>query len=77
MVRADDFAGEAALQGSLGQDLIAAIEEFLKTWNENPRPFVWTATVESITAKLSGCRQTLEQIQPGYPRAPEEAAETV
>ena len=46
-------------------DLIAAIEEFLEAWNENPRPFVWTATVESIVAKLSGCRQTLEQIQPG------------
>lgn len=46
-------------------DLIAAIEEFLEVWNENPRPFVWTATVESIMAKLSGCRQTLEQIQPG------------
>jgi transposase len=46
-------------------DLIAAIEEFLEVWNENPQPFVWTATVESIMAKLSGCRQTLEQIQPG------------
>src|SRR6516165_3546697 len=46
-------------------DLIAAIEEFLEAWNENPRPFVWTATVESIVAKFSGCRQTLEQIQPG------------
>lgn len=46
-------------------DLIAAIEEFLEAWNENPQPFVWTATVESIVAKLSGCRQTLEQIQPG------------
>ena len=46
-------------------DLIAAIEAFLEVWNENPRPFVWTATVDSIMAKLSGCRQTLEQIQPG------------
>ena len=46
-------------------DLIAAIEEFLATWNENPKPFVWRATVESILSKLSGCRQTLEQIQPG------------
>jgi transposase/DNA-binding CsgD family transcriptional regulator len=46
-------------------DLIAAIEEFLEAWNENPRPFVWTTTVESIVAKLSGCRQTLEQLQPG------------
>ena len=46
-------------------DLIAAINEFLATWNEKPRPFVWTATVESIVAKLGRCRQTLEQIQPG------------
>lgn len=46
-------------------DLIKAIEEFLQVWNENPQPFVWTATVESIMAKLSRCRQTLEQVQPG------------
>jgi transposase len=46
-------------------DLIAAIAEFLEAWNENPKPFVWHATVESILAKLSGCRQTLEQIEPG------------
>jgi len=37
----------------------------LAAWNENPKPFVWTATVESIVAKLSRCRQTLERIQPG------------
>lgn len=46
-------------------DLIAAINEFLAAWNENPKPFVWTATVDSIVAKLARCRQTLEQIQPG------------
>jgi transposase len=46
-------------------DLIAAINEFLAAWNEKPRPFVWTATVDSIVAKLARCRQTLEQIQPG------------
>lgn len=46
-------------------DLIAAIEEFLAAWNEKPKPFVWKATVESILAKLTRCRQTLEQIQPG------------
>jgi len=45
--------------------LVAAIEEFLAVWNEKPRPFVWTATVDSILAKLNRCRQTLEQIQPG------------
>ena len=33
--------------------------------NGKPKPFVWTATVESVVAKLSGCRQTLEKILPG------------
>jgi len=47
------------------EELTAAIHEFLKAWNENPRPFVWTTTVESIVAKLAKCRHTLEQIQPG------------
>jgi transposase/DNA-binding CsgD family transcriptional regulator len=46
-------------------DLVAAINEFLSAWNENPKPFVWTATVNSIVAKLTRSRQTLEQIQPG------------
>jgi len=47
------------------EDLQKAIAEFLAAWNEHPRPFLWTATVESIQEKLSRCRQTLEQIQPG------------
>jgi hypothetical protein len=46
-------------------DLKKAIREFLASWNEDPKPFVWTATVESIMEKLSRCRQTLEKIQPG------------
>jgi transposase len=47
------------------EELIGAINEFLAAWNDNPKPFVWTATVDSIVAKLTRCRQTLEQIQPG------------
>jgi transposase len=46
-------------------DLVDAITDFLAAWNENPRPFVWSATVDSIVAKLTRCLQTLEQIQPG------------
>lgn len=46
-------------------ELTSAIDEFLVAWNEKPKPFVWTATVDSIVAKLARCRQTLEQIQPG------------
>jgi transposase len=45
-------------------DLVAAIEEYLVAWNTNPKPFIWTATVESIMEKLSRCKQTLERIQP-------------
>ena len=47
------------------EDLQNAITEFLAAWNEKPRPFVWTATVESIQQRLARCRQTLDQIQPG------------
>ena len=47
-------------------DLVAAIEEYLVAWNTNPKPFIWTATVESIMEKLSRCKQTLERIQPGF-----------
>ncbi len=46
-------------------DLKQAIDEFLVAWNEAPKPFVWTATVDSFVAKLSRCRQTLEKILPG------------
>jgi transposase len=51
-------------------DLRTAIEAFLAAWNEEPKPFVWAATVESITAKLSRCRQTLETIQRGCTAPP-------
>jgi transposase len=47
------------------EDLKQAIEEFLAAWNADPRPFVWTTTVESIVEKLNRCRQTLEKIKPG------------
>jgi transposase len=56
-IRRDSFLSVA--------DLTAAIEDFLAAWNASPKPFVWTATVDSILAKLARCRQTLEQIQPG------------
>ena len=46
-------------------DLNKAILEFLAAWNEDPKTFVWTATVDSITEKLARRKQTLEKIQPG------------
>jgi transposase len=50
------------------EDLQKAIEEFLAAWNSDPKPFVWTATVDSIVQKLSQCKQTLERIKPGCTR---------
>ena len=52
-------------------ELVAAIDEFLEVWNEDPKPFVWRATVDSILDKLAGCRQTLEQIEPGCTAPPQ------
>jgi len=49
-------------------DLKNAIEDFLQAWNSEPKPFVWTATVESILQKLNRCKQTLETIKPGCTR---------
>jgi len=46
-------------------DLIQAIEAFLAAWNQEPRPFVWTAKVEAIMAKLERARGKLEALEPG------------
>jgi hypothetical protein len=47
-------------------DLVAAIDEYTRAWNANPKPFIWADIVELIMAKLSRCNQTLKKIQPGY-----------
>ena len=43
-------------------ELIAAIEAYLQASNDNPKPFVWTATAEQILAKVERGRVALEQI---------------
>jgi hypothetical protein len=60
-------------------DLEAAIAAYLESWNEAPRPFVWTATVESIWAKITRCRDVLEKNNPGctLPKKRKKAAPTV
>src|SRR5213078_4585778 len=52
------------------EDLQKAIEEFLAAWNSDPKPFVWTATVESIVEKLSRCKRRWRGSSPVAP-APE------
>jgi len=34
-------------------DLIAAIEAYLQANNNDPKPFVWTATAEKVLEKVS------------------------
>ena len=42
-------------------DLIESIEEYLNAHNDNPTPYVWTATSRSILAKVARARAALEQ----------------
>jgi transposase len=42
--------------------LTDAITDYLASRNLDPRPFVWTASVESILAKLRDCRPITETI---------------
>ena len=43
-------------------DLIAAIEAYLNANNENPEPFVWTATADDILTKVRRRRVALNQL---------------
>ena len=43
-------------------DLIAAIETYLAAHNNDPRPFIWTATAEDILAKVARGRVALQQV---------------
>ena len=41
-------------------DLVATIYAFIALNNADPKPFVWTASVETIQTKVSRCRAILE-----------------
>ncbi len=41
-------------------DLIASIEAYLDAHNDNPKPFVWTATADDILAKVARGRVALQ-----------------
>jgi transposase/DNA-binding CsgD family transcriptional regulator len=44
-------------------DLIAAIEDYLRTHNQDPKPFIWTATAEEILDKVRRGRVALNQVK--------------
>jgi len=43
-------------------DLIAAIDDYLQAHNDDPKPFVWTASIDSILAKVGRCKAILETV---------------
>src|SRR5574339_125707 len=59
-----DLTDKRLRRGSFNSvaDLIAAIEEYLTIHNEDPKPFVWTATADSILAKVRRGRVALQNV---------------
>jgi transposase len=41
------------------RELIRAIDEYINETNKSPKPFVWTATAQSIIAKVNHCKEAL------------------
>ena len=40
-------------------DLVCAINEFVQSHNADPKPFVWTASVDQILTKVGKCKAIL------------------
>ena len=43
-------------------DLVAAIDTYLRETNKHPKPFVWTASVDTILAKIARCKAIFETL---------------
>jgi transposase len=44
------------------QELIAAIDDYIRMNNENPKPFVWTKSVQTILEKVNDCKAITETL---------------
>jgi transposase len=57
-----ELTDKALRRGVFGSvpELITAVEDYLQAHNDDPKPFVWTATAESILAKVRRGRVVLE-----------------
>lgn len=42
------------------QMLVTAIQQYIDAHNQNPRVFIWSASVESILAKIAKCKEALD-----------------
>ena len=43
-------------------DLIAAINHYIQTHHQNPKVFIWSASVERIMGKIAKCKEALETL---------------
>ena len=59
-----ELTDKALRRGAFGSvpDLISAIQEYIDAHNEDPKPYMWTATAESILAKVARARTTLNTV---------------
>ena len=59
-----ELTDKALRRGSFNSvpGLITAIEEYLEAHNDDPKPFKWTATTESILEKVRRGRVALQQV---------------
>ena len=59
-----DLTDKRIRRGSFEQvpDLIAAIDDYIAQSNQNPHIFVWTASAESILAKIAKCQEALDAL---------------
>lgn len=44
------------------QELVQAIQDYLRTHNAEPKPFKWTASAEAIIEKVNRCRESYETL---------------
>jgi uncharacterized protein (DUF2267 family) len=49
-------------------ELIASIQSWIDTWNQEPRPFVWTKTADQILENITRYLQRISNSVPGSPR---------
>ena len=59
-----ELTDKALRRGVFGSvpDLVAAIQEYIDAHNKDPKPYVWTATAESILTKVARERATLNSV---------------
>jgi hypothetical protein len=51
------------------------LKQAIEAWNKNPKPFIWSATVEDIIKKIDRARVKMEQIKPGSTQPGEKKAD--